>query len=107
MLQNLTWFFKLEPEETDAAMWLPFSFVEKLSTGHSVEEIPKQLSVLQHVGGKNEQYSVETAPIVEAIAPPPDSSFLDIERLTWGTRFALQQWMKWNQNKTNEYGSKL
>lgn len=105
--RELTEQIKLEPEETDAAMWLPFSFVEKLSTGHSVEEIPKQLSVLQHVGGKNEQYSVETAPIVEAIAPPPDSSFLDIERLTWGTRFALQQWMKWNQNKTNEYGSKL
>lgn len=97
----------MDPEETDAAMWLPFSFVEKLSTGHSVEDIPTHLSILQHIEGKNEKYSVETGPIVEAIAPPPYSTQLDIERLTWGTRFALQQWMKWNQNKTNANESKL
>jgi hypothetical protein len=89
----------LDPDETDAAMWLPYPFVEKLSTGNSVEDLPKYLSILQNVNGKNENYSVDTGPIVEAIAPPIDSTQLDIERLTWGTRFALQQWMKWNVNK--------
>lgn len=89
-------------------MWLPHSFVQKLSTGKSVEEVPDHLSVLQNVEGKHEMFEIETAPIVQAIAPPLDSTELDIERLTWGTRFALQQWVKWNTiEKTNGNDSKL
>ena len=96
----------MDPEETDAAMWLPYPFVKKISTGYSVEDIPEYLSVLQNVDGKNEKYCVDTGPIVEAIAPPINSTQLDIERLTWGTRFALQQWIKWNKDK-NAKESKL
>lgn len=84
-------------------MWLPSPFVEKLSTGNSVEDIPEHLAVIQHIEGKYHQFTVETGPIVKAIAPPPESTLLDIERLTWGTRFALQQWVKCNvNNKMNE-----
>ena len=89
-------------------MWLPFPFVEKLTTGNSVEDIPTHMSILQHVGGQKEEFDVETKPIMEAIAPPSDASELDIERLTWGTRFALQQWAKWNaNNKLSTNNSKL
>lgn len=89
-------------------MWLPFSFVEKIATGNSVEDIPKHVSVLQLLGDKNEQFEVDTEPIVEAMAPPPNSTPLDIERLTWGTRFALQEWVKWNSSKKlNVNDSKL
>ncbi len=89
-------------------MWLPFPFVEKISTGNSVEEIPKHISVLQRIGEKNEVFAVETKPIMDAIAPPSNATELDIERLTWGTRFALQQWIKWNvNNKASVNNAKL
>lgn len=89
-------------------MWLPFPFVEKLSTGNSSQEIPTKISVIQHVEGKLEYFQIDTDPIVKAVAPPADSTQIDIDRLTWGTRFALQQWTKWSiKNKLNTSDSKL
>ena len=88
----------MDPEETDAALWLPYAFVEKLSTGNTVEEMPEFLSVLQESDGTMSQVQVEAAPIVDMIAPPPNTPQLEIERLSWGTRFALQQWVKWSRN---------
>lgn len=80
-------------------MWLPASFVEKLSTGNSVEEIPQYLSVVQQTEeGKKNEVQIEAEPILQMIGPPPNSSQLDMERLSWGTRFALQQWTKWDRN---------
>lgn len=83
-------------------MWLPGAFVEKLSTGRStVEPVPDFLTILQQSVDQNgqtttEEVNIEAGPILQAVAPPPDSSPMDIDRLTWGTRFALQQWTKWD-----------
>ena len=89
-------------------MWLPFPFVEKLTTGKASERIPEELSVVQAVEGKQVSFKMATDPIVKAIAPPAESTAIDIDRLTWGTRFALQQWMKWNlEKKSNTNDSKL
>ena len=76
-------------------MWLPTSFVEKLSTGHSsVGIVPEHLTILQHTVDDNgdkgtQEVQIESEPILKAVAPPPDSTQMDIDRLSWGTRFAL------------------
>lgn len=97
----------MDPNETDAALWLPYAFVEKLSTGHTIEEIPEFLSILQESGGEIQRVQIETAPIVDMIAPPANTPVLEIERLSWGTRFALSEWVKWNRNPNGSSNSKL
>lgn len=85
----------MDPDETDAAIWLPPAFVERMSQGSSVEDLPKHLSVIHQVDGQSQVMLVDAEPLAEAISPPPNSTEFDLERLTWGTRFALRRWIHW------------
>lgn len=82
-------------------------FIEKISTGQAVEEIPTHLSLIQQIDGGTQEIPFETAPVLSAIAPPPDATAIEIDRITWGTRFALQQWLKWIKSDTLNNSAKL
>jgi len=87
---------KLEPSETDAAMWLPFSLVEKISTGRTGYELPHVVYMTKQESEKPaEDVEIPTATIVENLALPENATATDVERFSWGTRFALQQWTRW------------
>ena len=42
-----------------------------------------------------EDVEIPTATIVENLALPENATATDVERFSWGTRFALQQWTRW------------
>ena len=88
-------------------MWLPIPLVEKIATGISGEEAREHVSVfLRNTDGIPEEVEIETRPIIEQAAPPPGATVMEVERLTWGTRFALQRWVKWVQGTATSF-SKL
>lgn len=90
---------KLDPSETDAAMWLPFSLVEKISTGHTNDKLPSNLYLMkQGLEEPAEEVEIPTAGIIENLSLPENATPVDMERFSWGTRFALLQWVKWIKN---------
>lgn len=101
MKSDLTWQelfdqIKLDPSETDAAMWLPLSLVEKISTGHTNNELPRNLHLMkQGLEEPAEVVEIPTTGIIQNLGLPENASPVDMERFSWGTRFALQQWVKW------------
>ena len=97
----------MDASETDAAIWLPQPLVEKITTGVSSEKLPNNVCLFRmDLNGQLEETEIDTDPIVNKLAPPANSSLMDIERVTWGTKFALKQWIKWNEEMKSN-GSKL
>lgn len=89
----------MDPSETDAAMWLPFSLVEKISTGHTNDKLPSNLYLMkQGLEEPAEEVEIPTAGIIENLSLPENATPVDMERFSWGTRFALLQWVKWIKN---------
>jgi len=87
---------KLDPDETDAAMWLPTSIVEKMSKGVSREEFPSHVSVyINSAVGKTTEIQLESDTVIANSAPSPNSTEADIEHSIGGTRFSLQLWLQW------------
>lgn len=82
-------------------------FVEKISTGNASVDIPTTLSLIQQIDGSAVEVPFETGPVMNALAPPPNATAFEIDRLTWGTRFALRQWVEWMRSTNPSSNSKL
>jgi len=81
---------KLDAEEVDAAMWMGKEAAKVVATGHLDENSPTRLDVICFGENGIQKKSQIAAKVMTNQAP---SSGEDIERISTGTRFALEQWL--------------
>lgn len=79
---------RLDASEVDAAMWLSPTLARLVATGEAPPDCPPQVALTVVAAGGQEADSLPSSVLTRA-APEGGR---DVERISTGTRYALQQW---------------
>jgi len=100
MRSQLTWKqlnqqLKLDPDETDSALWLPTSLIDSITRTGADSPAHHRCFWVDAEDGATGESSFGDDVLEDTTPPPPGATIIELERLTWGTRYALHLWFKW------------
>ena len=85
---------RLDAGEVDAAMWLSPTLARLVATGEAPPDCPQQVALTVVAAGGQEAATLPSSVLTRA-APEGGR---DVERVSTGTRYALQQWARARQD---------